>query len=163
MGALVLVRMRGDDGGAGPGSVEHGAHDAAVDADVLLQPDRHRVRGAVRIAVVVGELEAGKEEQVVQRLGAGRLAFQLGPVCGVVLERDADVARVACTEPGVVGANDVIRDAEDVESTGADEVDELAHGEGTVAPRRVGVQLGEKWRTRVPHARIVLATGWVVG
>ena len=90
-------------------------------------------------------------------------AFQLGPIRGVVLERDADVAPVACTEPGVVGANDVVRDAEDVESTGADEVDELAHGECTVAPRRVGVQLGEKWRTRVPHARILLATGWVVG
>ena len=69
----------------------------------------------------------------------------------------------AWTEPGIVGANYVVRDAEDVEASNADEVDELTHRERAVAPGRMGVQFREKWRARVPHARIVLSAWAAVG
>src|SRR6185436_15500952 len=46
--------------------------------------------------------------------------------------------------PRIVGAHDVIRDAEDVEPAAPVEVDELGDGQFAVAPPRVRVELAEQ-------------------
>ena len=94
-----------------------------------------------RVGVVVGELEAGDDEQAVPLECSGGLALELGDVVGVVRGGDASRREVV---PGIVGPADVVCDAQEVEAAGAVEIDEGADRERAVAPGRMGVQLREQ-------------------
>jgi hypothetical protein len=88
------------------------------------------------------------------------LPLQVGEVGRILRGKDASPAALLLIEPGVVGAQNVVGHAEDVEAAAADEVDELAHARGSVAPGGVRVELGEQWGstgshdTKVPVTRL---------
>jgi hypothetical protein len=96
------------------------------------------------VGVVVRQLDPGDEQQVVQRAGTLALTLELVEIRGVLVPRDALLDALRLVEPRVVAAYHVVRDAEHVEASAADEVDELAHAQLAVAPRRVSVELGKQ-------------------
>ena len=81
--ALRRVGMRGDDRGARRSGVAHRLGKAAIHRDELAQANRDGVAGKVGVRVVVGQLEAGDDEQVVARPGPLRLALDGLEVGGV--------------------------------------------------------------------------------
>ncbi len=106
--------------------------EAFVDADEGAEADSDGMPGFDRVGILVGQLEAGQDEQVVQAarpLALGRDLVEVGVEVGLL---DMEAGQ------GVVG------DGEHVETGPAVEVAELAHAPGAVAPRRVGVELAEK-------------------
>jgi hypothetical protein len=107
-----------------------------VEAHEAPQPDGDGMRGAARVGVVVGQLEAGDHEQAVEP--PRPLTFLRDPLQVLVVP----LAR----EGGAAGAADVVGDREHVEARRAVEVDELAQGEGAVAEGRVRVKLAEQRR-----------------
>ena len=148
---LVVERVRRDDRGAGPTGRLDRSDDAVVDGDELAEADGDRVRRFVGVLGVVGQLDAGKHEQVVQGSRASGLAKNVRDVRGMHLASYAACRPLRPIEPGIVGADGVIGDAENVEASAAVEVDELAHGEAAVTPRRVRMQLAEERLDSVPH------------
>jgi catechol 2,3-dioxygenase-like lactoylglutathione lyase family enzyme len=141
---LPVERMRGHDSRAGGRSRLDRSLDPRVDGYGLAQAERERVRRVRRIEVVIRQLEPWDDDEAVRAKSPRSLELQLGKVRIVPLERQCVRARRLVGEPWVVGADDVIGDAEDVEARQAVEIDELANGERSVAPRRVCVQLGEE-------------------
>jgi hypothetical protein len=90
---------------------EERADEPLVRRDEVPQPDRDRVRGQVGLLVVVGQLDAGDDEQAVERKRPLRLGVDRAEVRGEIAAVDAGLGE----SPGVVRAQDVVRDAEDVE------------------------------------------------
>ena len=118
--------------------------------------------GTVWVRVVVGELEAGQEQESVGREGAGALALDLREVGADV--RSIDAGAPVPERPGIVGAQDVVGDAEDVEAGRSVEVDHRPERELAVAPGRVGVELAEQRARAFAHSPRVCqraATRWV--
>jgi hypothetical protein len=118
--------------------------DPVVDPHELPAADRDRVRCAEWVEVVVGQLEAGNEQEVVLASGALRLGRELPQVLGVFRSVEPTGRRIGC-QPRVVAARNVVGDAEDVEAGASVEVDELADAQGAVAPVRMRVELAEQW------------------
>ena len=116
------------------------------EGDKRVEADGQGVRAPSRIVVMVGQLEAREDEQVVERRGASRLGGDRRDVLGVAL----------CGDVHLPVAQRVICDAEDVEPTVAVEVDKLAKRQAAVAPRRVRVELAEQWCDALTH-RLKLA------
>jgi hypothetical protein len=94
----------------------------------------------VGLRVVVRHLEARHDEHSVQSPRALGLGVHGGEIRAEVRLVHARFGQV----PGIVGAKDVIRDAEDVEAGAAVEIDELPQCQLAVAPGGVGVKLAEQ-------------------
>src|SRR6185503_13662878 len=103
--------------------------------DEAPQPARACVTGAAGILVLDRQLEAGDEDEPVLPYGALGLGIDLGKVRGKVVGPNVQA---------LCAPHDVIGDDQNVEAGHAVKVDDLPHAELTVAPRRVGVELGEK-------------------
>lgn len=93
----------------------------------------------MRIEVVVRELEAGKQQEVVLALSTLGLRVELG----VIAAHDA-ARRCVERQPRIVAAVDVIGDAEDVEAVPSVQVDELGNHQRAVTPPAVCVELAEQ-------------------
>jgi hypothetical protein len=101
--------------------------------------------------VVEGELETGDHEHPVRPRGAGRLAVDLGEVERERHLVDGREGGAFLLAPRVVGADDVVGDAEHIEATSAVEIDELTNRELAVAPARMRVKLAEQWPEASSH------------
>ena len=134
--------MRDENRGARGARLLHRRGRPVVHDDEAVQPDRDGVTGAIRVRVVVRELEAGHEQQPVDRACAGPLALDLRQVGAHV--RRVDTRPPVQQRPRIVAAQDVVGDAEDVEAGRAVEVDHRGQRKLTVAPSRVGVELAEQ-------------------
>jgi hypothetical protein len=125
-----------------------GAH-----ADEGAQPERDAVAGCFGLCDLVGQLEAGQDEQVVE------------PPRPLALGVDLTEVRVEVGRLDVVVQHRVIGDREHVEAVASVEVAELAHAERPVAPGRVCMQLAEervllcRHMHRVLHARPIPTPG----
>ena len=146
------MRVGADQGRSGLPRGQQGADQADVRRDELAQPDRDCVRGEVGVGVgvemVVRQLDPREHQQVVERPCALGLGVDRGEVRGEAPFVDARLGHA----PGVVRADDVIGDAENVEAVAAVEIDELAEPKLPIAPRRMGVELAKQ---RPLHARSV--------
>ena len=118
--AVRPVRVGADQGRSGLPRGQQGADQADVRRDELAQPDRDCVRGEVGVEMVVRQLDPRKHQQVVERPCALGLGVDRGEVRGEGPFVDARLGHA----PGVVRADDVIGDAEDVEAVAAVEIDE---------------------------------------
>ena len=105
--------------------------------------------GPQGIRIVVRELEAGQDEQPVQADGTRGLSLDLREV-GVEPQRVHVIA----------GAGDVVRDREHVEAALTVEIAQPAHVKRAVAPRRVSVELAEKWTRLRRHLPRMFAANW---
>jgi hypothetical protein len=115
------VPVRGENRGARGARLLHRRGRPVVHRDEAAQPDCNGVSGAVRVRVVVRELEAGHEQEPAGRERASALALDLGEV-------GADVggihARAPVPErPRIVAAQDVVGDTENIEAGRSVEVD----------------------------------------
>jgi hypothetical protein len=104
---------------------------------VAVEAEREHVRGTGGIVVVLGQLEAGDDEEPV--FGGSTLGLCADRVEGRRPSPGVDRGR-----RGVAQRDRVIRDAEDVEAGLAVRVDEVAGRQVAVAPRRVRVELAEE-------------------
>jgi hypothetical protein len=108
------------------------------------------VSGAIRVRVVVGELEAGQEQEPVGRERAGALALDLREVGADVGGVDA---RAPVPErPRIVAAQDVVGDTENIEAGRSVEVDHRCERKLAVAPSRVRVELAEQGACAFAHS-----------
>jgi len=152
-----LVRVRDDDRGAEISRQLYRRRRPVVHPDETPRPECHRVAGEVWVRVVVGQLEAGHQQQPVRRQCASPLALDL---CAVLVEPVFVDARSSVQgRPRVVRAQHVVGDAENVEAGSAVEVDQLRHRQLAVAPRRVSVELTEESRASRTHLDRSLRTG----
>ena len=136
-----VVRVRGENRGARGARLLHRRRRPVVHRDEAAQPDRDGVSGAVRVRVVVGELEAGHEQEPVGRERAEALALDFGEVGagGGGIHARAPVPE----RPRIVAAQDVVGDAENIEAGRSVEVDHRCERKLAVAPSRVRVELAE--------------------
>jgi hypothetical protein len=157
-----VVPVRGENRGARGARLLHCRGRPVVHRDEAVQPDCDGVSGAVRVRVVVGELEAGHEQESVGRERAGALALDLrevgADVCGVD-------ARAPVPEwPRIVAAQDVVGDTENIEAGRSVEVDHPSERKLAVAPSRVRVELAEQGARAFAHSPRVCpraAARWV--
>ena len=145
------VRVCADQGRSGLPRGQQGADQADVRRDELAQPDRDCVRGEVGVEMVVRQLDPRKHQQVVERPCALGLGVDRGEVRGEGPFVDARLGHA----PGVVGADDVIGDTENVEAVAAVEIDELAEPKLAIAPRRMGVELAQQRPLHSPDIPIL--------
>jgi hypothetical protein len=107
------------------------------------QADRDGVGGEKWIEVVVRELEAGEEQQVVARSGPLRLGVDLLEV-GAMIRRHDPARPLPRRHERVVVPVHVVGDDENVEARPPVQIHELRQRERSVAPRRVRVELAEE-------------------
>jgi hypothetical protein len=121
-----------------------------VHGDEATKPERDRVRGALRVRIVVRQLEPRHEQESVGRECAGTLALELGEVGAHVrlVETRASVPE----RPRIVATQDVVGDAEDVEAGGSVKVDHRPEGKLAVTPSRMGVELAEQGAYASAHS-----------
>ena len=105
------------------------------------------MRGVTRIGVLIRQLEARYDDQVVQQTGSRGLSLDRLEVF-VEVPRVYVVRRRALRQPGVTAAHAVVGDTEDVEAARAVEIDGLPQAEIPVAEGRVAVELAEQLITR---------------
>jgi hypothetical protein len=145
-----VVRVRGENRGARGARLAHRRGRAVVHRDEAVQPDRNGVTGAVRVRVVVGELEASHEQESVGRERAGALTLDRREVGADV--RGVDARAPVPERSRIVAAQDVVGDAENIEAGRSVKVDHRSERKLAVAPGRVGVELGEQGACASSHA-----------
>jgi hypothetical protein len=143
--------MRGHNRGAGGARLLHRRGRPVVQGDQATQPDSDGMTSAVRVRVVVSELETRHQQHPVGRERTSALALDRREVSADVRGIDAR-ARVP-KRPRVVAAQDMVRDTEDVEAGPPVEVDHRPQRKLPIAPARVGVQLAQQWAPASAHNR----------
>ena len=108
------------------------------------------MRSVTRIGMLIRQLEAGYDDQVVQQTGSCGLSLDRLEVF-VEVPRVYVVRRRALRQPGVIAAHAVVGDTEDVEAARAVEINGLPQAEIPVAEGRVAVELAEQLITRSRH------------
>jgi hypothetical protein len=146
-------RMGGDERRPRVARVAERRLEAVRERRQVAQADGEGVRGEPRVGVVVGQLEAREQQQVVDPAGTHGRGLDRTEVGG-------EVGRVD-VRPPVTGG--MVGDAEDVEAVASVEIDELGERQGSVAPVRVRVQLAQQWAGSDRHSAIVPPTETAVG
>jgi hypothetical protein len=157
-----VVRVRGENRGARGARLLHRRGRPVVHRDEAAQPDRDGVSGPVRVRVVVGELEAGHEQEPVGRERAGALALDLRKIGADV--GGVDARAPVLERPRVGAAEDVVGDAENVEGGRSIQVDHRRERKLAVAPSRMRVELAEQGARAFAHSPPVCpraAARWV--
>ena len=126
-----------DDRGSMCSCFEDRGHDAALDRDELMQPERESMCRVVGDVPIVSQLEPGEDEEPVLGQGARRLELQLSEIAGPAPGVDRPVQRI-------IQPSGVICDAKNIESRCSVEIDELRDRKDAVTPRRVGMQLTQQ-------------------